>query len=156
MIPGRLVLPLAFAVLAAGLSPGARRASQDVATVRQVDLTIAQGTSMSAAASPDRRSIAIDLLGAIWILPFNGGEAKQITPELLEARQPALSPDGRSLAFQGYDDGAWHIYVIAREGGAPKAVTSGLFDGCRRTYFSTPRTDRSGGSGNKKKPQRTQ
>ena len=86
---------------------------------------ITQGTSMAAAASPDRRSIAIDLLGGIWILPFRGGEAKRITPELLEARQPTWSPDSQSIAFQGYDDGAWHIYVIPRDGGEAKAITSG-------------------------------
>ena len=83
---------------------------------------------MAAAAAPDRRSIAIDLLGGIWILPFRGGDAKRITPDLLEARQPTWSPDGQSIAFQGYDDGAWHIYVIAREGGEAKALTSGQFD----------------------------
>jgi hypothetical protein len=83
---------------------------------------------MAAAASPDRRSIAIDLLGALWVLPFHGGEAKRITPELIEARQPTWSPDSQSIAFQGYDDGAWHIYVIPRDGGEAKAITNGLFD----------------------------
>ena len=117
MIPGRLVLSL----VAVGLL-------QDIATTRQVEITLTEGTSMAAAASPDRRSIAIDLLGGIWILPYRGGEARRITPELLEARQPAWSPDGRSLAFQGYDDGAWHIYVIGRDGGDARAITSGLFD----------------------------
>jgi len=83
---------------------------------------------MAAAASPDRRSIAIDLVGALWVLPFHGGEAKRITPEFLEARQPTWSPDSQSIAFQGYDDGAWHIYVIPRDGGEAKAITNGLFD----------------------------
>jgi Tol biopolymer transport system component/imidazolonepropionase-like amidohydrolase len=102
--------------------------TQDVPTTRQIDLTLTEGTSMSAAVSPDRRSIAIDLLGSLWILPIRGGEAKRITPDLLEARQPTWSPDGQSLAFQGYDDGTWHIYVIPREGGEAKAITHGLFD----------------------------
>jgi Tol biopolymer transport system component/imidazolonepropionase-like amidohydrolase len=83
---------------------------------------------MSAAVSPDRRWIAIDLLGGLWILPMRGGQAKRITPELLEARQPTWSPDSESIAFQGYDDGAWHIYVIPREGGEAKPVTTGEFD----------------------------
>jgi hypothetical protein len=39
---------------------------QDVPVTRQIDLTITQGTSMAATASPDQRSIAIDLLGGIW------------------------------------------------------------------------------------------
>jgi len=101
---------------------------QDLATSREITITIHEGTSMAAAASPDRRSIAIDLLGSIWLLPFRGGEAKRITPELLEARQPSWSPDSRSIAFQGYEDGTWHIYVISREGGEAKAMTSGQFD----------------------------
>ena len=83
---------------------------------------------MSAAVSPDRRWIAIDLLGGLWILPIRGGEAKRLTPELLEARQPTWSPDSESIAFQGYDDGAWHIYVIPRAGGDAKPVTTGEFD----------------------------
>jgi Tol biopolymer transport system component len=117
MITGRLFLSLTALVLL-----------QDVPISRQVDLTLTEGTSMAAAASPDGRSIAIDLLGGIWILPMRGGEAKRITPELLEARQPTWSPDSQSIAFQGYDDGTWHIYVIPRGGRTPKAITSGLFD----------------------------
>ena len=102
--------------------------TQDVPTTRQIDLTLTEGTSMSAAVSPDRRSIAIDLLGSLWILPIRGGEAKRITPDLLEARQPTWSPDGQALAFQGYDDGTWHIYVIPRVGGEAQAITHGEFD----------------------------
>lgn len=101
---------------------------QDVPTTRQIDVTLTEGTSMAAAASPDGRLIAIDLLGSLWTLPMRGGEAKRITPELLEARQPTWSPDGQSIAFQGYDDGTWHIYVIPRDGGDVKRLTSGEFD----------------------------
>ncbi len=102
---------------------------QALVDTRDIDLTLTEGTAMAAAVSPDRRSIAIDLLGSLWILPFGGGEAKRITPELLEARLPTWSPDSESLAFQGYgDDGAWHLYVVPRKGGEPKAVTAGEFD----------------------------
>ena len=103
-------------------------ATQDIPTTRQINLTLTEGTSMAAAVSPDRRSIAIDLLGSLWVLPARGGEAKRITPELLEARQPTWSPDSQSIAFQGYEDGTWHIYVINREGGEARAVTRGEFD----------------------------
>jgi Tol biopolymer transport system component/imidazolonepropionase-like amidohydrolase len=102
--------------------------AQEPATSRQIDVTLTEGTSMSAAVSPDRRSIAIDLLGSLWILPVRGGEAKRITPELLEARQPTWSPDSQSLAFQGYEDGTWHVYLISRDGGEAKALTNGEFD----------------------------
>ena len=97
-------------------------------TTREITLTITEGTSMSAAVSPDRRWIAIDLLGSLWILPIRGGSATRITPDLFEARLPTWSPDSQSIAFQGYDDGTWHIYVINRDGRNIKAVTEGEFD----------------------------
>jgi Tol biopolymer transport system component/imidazolonepropionase-like amidohydrolase len=128
MNPGRIVLSFGLIAFAAGAISGSAPARQDMTATRQVDLTITQGTSMAASASPDGQSIAIDLLGGIWILPFRGGEAKRITPDLLEARQPTWSPDSHSIAFQGYDDGAWHIYVIGLDGGEARAITSGSFD----------------------------
>ena len=97
-------------------------------SVRRIDLTLTEGTSMAAAASPDGRFIAIDLVGAIWVLPMSGGPATKITPDLLEARQPTWSPDSQTIAFQGYDDGAWHVYTIPRTGGEPRALTNGVFD----------------------------
>ena len=83
---------------------------QDPAT--DLEITVTEGTNIAAAASPDRRSIAMDLQGGLWVLPIAGGEAKRITPETFEARQPTWSPDSQSIAFQGYDDNAWHIYAI--------------------------------------------
>jgi Tol biopolymer transport system component len=107
----------------------APRAGQDDLSTHTVTLTLTQGTSMAAAAAPDGRSIAIDLVGSLWIVPMGGGAARKITPDLLEARQPSWSPDNRHIAFQGYgDDGAWHIYSIASTGEELKALTSGIFD----------------------------
>lgn len=101
---------------------------QFITSVRRVDITLTQGTSMAAAVSPDRRWIAFDLVGRLWLMPFSGGEARPLTPLLFEARQPTWSPDSDTIAFQGYDDGAWHIYVVARDGGEPRALTTGEFD----------------------------
>jgi Tol biopolymer transport system component len=98
------------------------------ASIRTIDVTLTEGTSMSAAVSPDRRWVAFDLIGNLWVMPISGGTAHRITPPLLEARQPTWSPDSESLAFQGYDDGTWHIYLASREGGEVRAITSGEFD----------------------------
>jgi Tol biopolymer transport system component/imidazolonepropionase-like amidohydrolase len=119
MIP-RVVVSAALVAATAG--------AQYPASTRQVDLTISEGTSMAAAVSPDRRWIAIDLLGSLWVLPMSGGDAKKITPDLLEARQPTWSSDSRAIAFQGYDTGTWHLYVVGLEGEDLHALTSGEFD----------------------------
>ena len=117
---------------------------------RQIDITLTEGTSMSAAVSPDHRWIAFDLVGRIWVMRSSGGEARALTPLAFEARQPTWSPDSDAIAFQGYDEGAWHIYVVHRDGGEPHALTSGEFDdrepawshhGSRIAFSS----DRSGG-----------
>ena len=141
--PGWFVLSACLAVVAL--------AAQDAPQIRDVEVTLTEGTSMAAAPSPDRRWIAIDLVGGIWVLPLRGGEARRLTPETLEARQPTWSPDSESIAFQGYDaDGAWHIYVVPRAGGDARPLTSGEFDDREpawshdgsRIVFSS---DRSGG-----------
>ena len=118
---------IARVALCAALACAALHA-QDAFTTRTIELTLTEGTSMAAAASPDGRWIAVDLLGSLWVLPSRGGDARRITPDLLDARQPTWSPDSESIAFQGFDDGTWHIYVISKNGGDPKRVTSGEFD----------------------------
>jgi hypothetical protein len=46
-----------------------------------VDITVHEGTSMAAALSPDKGTLAIDLQGTLWTLPIAGGAARRITDE---------------------------------------------------------------------------
>jgi Tol biopolymer transport system component len=115
------------AVLAASVL--ATPAQTTTGLTREIVVRVTEGTAMSAAVSPDRRSIAINLLGGVYVLPMGGGEAKKVTPDDLEASLPTWSPDSRSLAFQGFgDDGAWHIYAMQTNGEGLRALTSGAAD----------------------------
>ena len=117
------------------------------ATADQVDITIREGTSMAAALSPDGTTLAIDLLGTIWTLPATGGDARRLTGELGDARQPSWAPDGSRMAFQAYH-GNWHIWTVAADGGDVRQETTGPFDDRepawshdgRRIAFSSDRT----------------
>ena len=124
MTKSRLIL--GAALISVTLSPAFILHGQFAAD-GDIELKITEGTMFAAVASPDRRSIAIDLLGALWILPIDGGNATKITPDTIEARRPSWSADSQSLAFQGYDDG-WHIYTIKTDGTGLKALTNGPFD----------------------------
>ena len=119
---------LAGAAFLAVTSPSAGPADQGNGAVKTVDLTLREGTNLAAALSPDGRTLAIDLLGSLWVLPVSGGEAKRIIDELADARQPAWSPDGARIAFQSYRDGGWHIWTVAPDGTGLRQLTHGPFD----------------------------
>ena len=91
-------------------------------------VTVTEGTSMSVAASRDGRQLAIDLQGSIWLLPATGGEAKRLTDEYNDARQPTWSPDGGAIAFQGFRDGGYDIWAINADGTTQRQLTWGPYD----------------------------
>ncbi len=59
----------------------------------------------------------------LWEVPLEGGLARRLTTSLAEASHPALSPDGRLLAFVGQDDHEPEVYVMSARGGSPKRLT---------------------------------
>ena len=62
-------------------------------------ITLTQGTNFSIGAAKDGR-LAIDLLGAIWIVPASGGLAEAIPAGLLPARRPRWSPSAQSIIYE--------------------------------------------------------
>lgn len=108
-------------------SPAGPAAPQGGAPTR-VEVTVREGTSMAVSASPDGRVLAIDLQGGIWTLPATGGMATRVTDEFNDARQPAWSPDGRVIAFQGYRDGGYDLWVVNPDGSGQRQLTWGPWD----------------------------
>ncbi|MEQ9451106.1 MAG: amidohydrolase family protein [Pseudomonadales bacterium] len=77
-----------------------------------VDLDTDQGTWMSVDISPDGKQIAFDLLGNIYLLPVNGGEAELLVGDHSWDIQPRFSPDGQSIAFTSDRSGGDNIWTI--------------------------------------------
>ncbi|MFY9823310.1 MAG: amidohydrolase, partial [Thermoanaerobaculia bacterium] len=94
----------------------------------ETTITVTQGTGMAVALSPDGRTLAIDLLGALWTLPATGGEARRLTDEEGDSRLPQWSPDGRRIVFQSYRDGNWHLWTVTPAGTDLRQLTFGPFD----------------------------
>ncbi len=68
---------------------------------REIDFTTDEGTWLSVDISPDGRWIVFDLLGHVYRLPADGGDAESLTQESGVAvnYHPRYSPDGEHIAF---------------------------------------------------------
>ncbi|QFU93463.1 amidohydrolase family protein [Amycolatopsis sp. YIM 10] len=122
-------------LLAAGLSvadPLAVALAEEPEAATEIDgrpgVRLTEGTNFSVALSPDGTTLAMDLVTGIWLLPAAGGEARRLTDDLQDATLPSWSPDGRSLVFQSYRDGNYHLYSLDVAGGKPRQLTSGQYD----------------------------
>ena len=62
----------------------------------------------------------------LWRVPLDGTAARQITSDKASDTQPAVSPDGKWIAFVSKrgDDTESQVYVIATDGGEAKRVTN--------------------------------
>jgi len=88
-----------------------------------VTIDTEEGTWMNVDVSPDGKEIVFDLLGDIYTMPINGGEAKALTSGIAWDMQPRYSPDGSRIAFTSDRGGGDNIWVMNRDGSEPKAVT---------------------------------
>ncbi|MEU4806486.1 amidohydrolase family protein [Actinosynnema sp. NPDC023587] len=112
--------------VATGVAHGEPEPAGDPAGGRVVRLR--EGTNISVSPSPDGKWLATDLVAVIWVLPAAGGAARALTGDRQDATLPRWSPDSRSVVFQSYRDGNFHLYLVDVAGGEPRRLTSGRFD----------------------------
>ena len=60
---------------------------------------------------------------SLWQLPFSGGEGRPLAPSTRVDWSPALSPDGKRLAFLSNRTGEWEIWLLDLVGGSPRRLT---------------------------------
>ncbi len=68
--------------------------------------------------------------GDIWKVPIEGGLAQRLTTHFEEERSPAISADGKTIAYSATYEGPTEVYTMPLEGG----LTS------RRTYLGNANT----------------
>ena len=61
--------------------------------------------------------------GDLWRGSTRGGTATRITTHTELETNPAISPDGRMIAFNAHYDGPREVYVMPIAGGSPKRIT---------------------------------
>lgn len=133
------IVPIAI-LLCAPLYAADEEESWDVNTLpgeaRIIPINTRSGTWMSLDVSPDGQSIAFDLLGDIYTLPIEGGEAKSINSGLSWAMQPRFSPDGTEIAFISDAGGGDNVWIMDVDGGNPRQLTEEDFRLLNNPYWS--------------------
>ncbi len=120
-----------LALLLAGVAGADDAAKWDVneirGTPRHAKFTTDEGTWMNLDVSPDGRTIVFDLLGDLYALPIQGGQARRLTSGAAFDLQPRFSPDGRELSFTSDRGGGDNIWRMPVAGGEPYQVTKESF-----------------------------
>lgn len=73
--------------------------------------------------------------GDLWRVGIGGGLAHSLTSHGTSASHPAISPDGRRVAFTGAYEGPAEAYVMSLDGGLPERLT---YDGGMNVAGWTP------------------
>jgi tricorn protease len=76
------------------------------------------------AISPDGISIVFCYKGDLFTVPVEGGQADQITSHPGYDTRPVWSPDGKKIAFASNRAGGFDVYIVNKEGGTPKRLTT--------------------------------
>ena len=90
-------------------------------------IDVRQGTWMNVDISPDGETLVFDLLGDIYTLPIEGGEATALMTDIAWQMQPRFSPDGKHIAFTSDEDGGDNLWIMKADGSEGKAVSSETF-----------------------------
>jgi Tol biopolymer transport system component len=136
---------LGLAVMLAGMPGGAPAKQQDAAAQekkeekkvekkeekkgltlkpdRKIEFTTDEGTWLSLDVSPDGKTIVFELLGDIYTLPIEGGQAKLISGGMAFDSQPRFSPDGQWIAFLSDREGVENIWIMHPDGTDVKQVS---------------------------------
>ena len=76
------------------------------------------------AISPDGQTIAFSYKGDLWTVGVDGGQAHQLTTNPAYDAYPVWSPDGQRIAFASSREGSMDVYVVSKDGGTPKRLTT--------------------------------
>jgi imidazolonepropionase-like amidohydrolase/Tol biopolymer transport system component len=92
-------------------------------TVRQVPISVDEGTWMNVDVSPDGRQLAFDMLGDVYVMPITGGTPSRIAEGLAYESQPRFSPDGKRISFTSDRGGGDNIWVMNADGSDKRQLT---------------------------------
>jgi Tol biopolymer transport system component/imidazolonepropionase-like amidohydrolase len=86
--------------------------------------------------SKDGKTIVFDMLGDLYTMPINGGEAKALTSDMAWNSEPQYSPDGKTVAFISDRKGGDNIWTMNADGTDLKQVSKEKHHIVHNPYWS--------------------
>lgn len=83
-----------------------------------------QTTWSSLDITPDGLTMVFDMLGDLFEVPLSGGQAKALTQDFAWNIHPAVSPDGKHIAFISDRGGISNLWVMNRDGSNLKQLST--------------------------------
>lgn len=99
----------------------------DLGGTTDVSFTTDEGTWMNVDVSPDGNQVVFDLLGDIYLMPVEGGNAELLRGGHAYEIQPRFSPDGSQILFTSDAGGGDNIWVMDTNGESAKQITNESF-----------------------------
>ena len=108
-------------------------------TAETIEFTTDEVTWPSVDVSPDGRTLLFDVLGDLYTLPLEGGQARRIMGGLSFESQPVFSPDGKTIAFLTDRTGVENLWIADADGSNPRAVSKDTRTNDRPQIMVSPR-----------------
>ncbi len=89
-----------------------------------MSFTTSEGTWVALDVTADGQSLVMELLGDIYTLPVEGGQARPLVTGKAFQAQPRVSPDGSQLAFVSDESGSDNVWIAEIDGSNPRALTT--------------------------------
>lgn len=105
-----------------------------LAPARTLDLSLSEATWMQPDLSPDGKTILFNLLGDIYAVDAQGGQARPVLTGQAFETAPVYSPDGKSIAFVSDRSGVTNLWIANADGSNPRQISRED----KLTVFATP------------------
>lgn len=100
---------------------------------RKIEFTTQEATWASLDVSPDGKTVVFELLGDLYTMPIDGGEASLLVGGHSYEGMPRFSPDGKKVVFVSDRSGADNIWICDADGKNLRALSTG-----RNTLWLSP------------------